>query len=143
MNHTFHRTRERIHAVTLARLKALADDSTKTPAMRRAATLRLARLRTASAPAKPALTLTTRTTAPAPAPTPKACIEAYESFLALNRQRRVLFNKRRTGAEREIFQVMIALMPAAAPTNDDPTAWRNFVAQIDGLLAEIKAVKSL
>jgi hypothetical protein len=143
MNHKFHRTRERIHAVTLARLKALADDSTKTPAMRRAATLRLARLRAASAPAKPALTLTTKATAPAPAPTPKACIEAYESFIALSRQRRALFNKRRTPAEHEMFRCMIALMPTTTPTNNDPTEWRNFIAQVDGVLSEIKAAKNL
>lgn len=144
MNHTFHRTRERIYAVTLARLKTLSEDATKPETMRRAASLRLSRLRAATpAPAKPALKLTTRTPAPAPAPTPKACIEAYESFLALNRQRRALFAKRRTGAEQEIFRAMIALMPAAAPTNDDPTAWRNFIAQVDGLLAEIRSIKTL
>jgi hypothetical protein len=27
------------------------------------------------------------------------------------------------------------------PQDSDPTAWRNFVAQIDGLLSEIKSIK--
>ena len=135
-------TRERMNARTIISLERLVADSTKPAVMRRAATLRLGRLRAASAPAKP-LTVTTRTTAPTPAPTEQAKFEAYQSFIALSQQRRALFNKRRSPGEREIFQAMIALMPNSAPEDNDPTAWQNFVAQIDGLLSEIKAVKSL
>lgn len=130
--------RERMTARTIISLERLVADSTKPAVMRRAATLRLGRLRAASAPAKP-LVITTRT----PAPTEQAKFEAYQSFIALSQQRRALFNKRRSPGEREIFQAMVALMPATAPTNNDPKAWTNFVAQIDGLLSEIKSIKHL
>ena len=131
-------TRERMNARTIIALERLVADSTKPAVMRRAATLRLGRLRAASRPA-----ITTRTNAPTPAPTEAAKFEAVQSFHALSRQRSALHRKRRTPGEREIFQAMIALMPNSAPEDNDPTAWQNFVAQIDGLLSEIKAVKSL
>lgn len=131
-------TRERNAARTIIALERLVADSTKPAVMRRAATLRLGRLRAASRPA-----ITTRTTPAAPTPTEQAKFEAVQSFHALSRQRSALHRKRRTPGEREIFQAMIALMPNSAPEDNDPTAWRNFVAQIDGLLSEIKAVKTL
>jgi hypothetical protein len=111
--------------------------------MRRAAALRLSRLRAATAAPTTRPAVTTRTNAPEAAPSEQSKFEAYQSFIVLSRQRSALFNKRRTPAEREIFKAMLALMPAAQPQGNDPTAWRNFVAQIDGLLSEIKNAKTL
>ena len=128
--------RERMTARTIISLERLLADSTKPAVMRRACALRLSRLRAASRPAT-----TTRTTAPAPVPSEVAKFEAVQSFHALSRQRTALHRKRRSPGEQEIFRAMLALMPAAAPTNDDPKAWTNFVAQIDGLLSEIKNIK--
>lgn len=129
--------RERMTARTVAALQRLVADSTAAPKMRRAATLRLSRLRAATRP-----TVITRTSAPVPAPTEQAKFEAYQSFIALSQQRSALMRKRRTPAEQEIFQSMIALMPSAAPQGNDPKAWNNFVAQIDGLLSEIKNIRT-
>lgn len=123
---------------TIECLQRVVADSTKPATMRRAATLRLSRLRAATRP-----TITTRTSAPVPAPTEQAKFEAYQSFVALSQQRSALMRKRRSPAEQEIFQSMIALMPSAAPTDNDAKAWNNFVAQIDGLLSEIKNIRTL
>lgn len=131
-------TRPRNTARTIAALERLVADSTAAPKMRRAATLRLGRLRAASRPA-----ITTRTTAPAPAPSEKAIFEAVQSFHALSRQRSALFRKRRSGAEQSIFAALNLLMPAAAPTNDDPKAWSDFIGRIDLLLEEIRSAKPL
>ena len=127
---------------TIAALQRLAADSAAAPKMRRAATLRLGRLRAASAPAKP-LTVTTRTNAPTPAPSEKAVFEAVESFRALSRQRTALFSKRRTEGERQILATMTALMPQAAPQGSDPKTWADFVGRIDLLLEEIRSIKTL
>jgi hypothetical protein len=128
---------------TIAALQRLASDSAAAPKMRRAATLRLGRLRAASATAKP-LSITTRTNAPKPAPNEKAIFEAVQSFRALSRQRSVLFNKRRrTEGEREILATMTALMPGAVPQGSDPKAWSDFVGRIDLLLEEIRSIKTL
>jgi hypothetical protein len=124
-------------ARTIAVLEKCVADSTRPAALRRAATLRLSRLRSA---AKPAAILA-RTTAPAPSEAAK--FEAYQSFIALAAQRKALFGKRRTRGEQEAFAAILALMPASAPQENDPTTWRNFVAQIDGLLSEIKSIKHL
>ena len=129
--------RERNAARTIIALERLVADSTAAPKMRRAATLRLGRLRAASRPAT-----TTRTTAPA-APTEQAKFEAVQSFHALSRQRTALHRKRRTTGEQEAYTAMAALMPAAMPQDGDPKAWTDFVAQIDGLLSEIKSIKHL
>ena len=123
---------------TIECLQRVVADSTKPATMRRAATLRLSRLRAATRP-----TITTRTSTPVPAPTEQAKFEAYQSFIALSQQRRALLRKRRSPAEQEIFQSMIALMPSAAPADNDAKAWNNFVAQIDGLLSEIKNIRTL
>jgi hypothetical protein len=130
--------RERMTARTVAALRRLVADSTAAPQMRRAATLRLSRLRAATSP-----TITTRTTPPVPAPSEAAKFEAYQSFIALSQQRTALFKKRRTPAEGEIMRAMVALMPAASPQGNDPKAWSNFIAQIDGLLSEIKSTRTL
>jgi hypothetical protein len=130
-------TRERNAARTIIALERLVADSTAAPKMRRAATLRLGRLRAASRPA-----ITTRTTPTAPAPSEEAKFEAAQSFNALARQRTALFrNRHRTRGEQEAFNAMVFLMPATMPPDNDPTAWRNFVAVIDGLLSEIKNIK--
>ena len=127
---------------TIAALQRLAADSAAAPKMRRAATLRLGRLRAASALAKP-LTITTRTNAPTPAPNEKAVFEAVQSFRALSRQRTALFSKRRTEGERQILATMTALMPPAVPQGSDPKAWSDFIERIDLILSEIKTIKHL
>jgi hypothetical protein len=126
-------------------LEKIIAASATTPSMRRAATLRLSRLRAATkpAPAIKAAPATTRTKAPAPAPTADAVFEAVQAFRALSAQRSALMRKRKSNGEREILHTMIALMPATIPQGSDPTAWRNFVGQIDGLLSEIKSIKTV
>lgn len=124
---------------TQAALRKLIADTTTAPTMRRAAVLRLGRLRAATtsvttARAKPA--------APA-APSDKAIFEAVQSFHALSRQRTALGRKHRTPALQDAFLAITAQLPAAVPTSNDPRAWSNFVAQIDGLLSEIKNVRPL
>jgi hypothetical protein len=122
---------------TIRALQACIADSAKPEKLRRAATLRLSRLRAAAK--RPATA--TRTTAPAP--TEDAKFEAVQTFRALAAQRSSLMRKRRSRGENEAFAAMVALMPAAVPQDSDPTAWRNFVGQIDGLLSEIKTIKHL
>jgi hypothetical protein len=128
------RTRQR----TIAALEKAVVDFSRPEKIRRACALRLSRLRAATK--RPAAT--TRTT-PAPAPTEDAKFEAVQAFRALAAQRSALFKKRRSAAEHQIFLTMAALMPAAVPSDNDPTAWRNFIGQIDGLLTEIKTAKTL
>ena len=128
-----------MNAKTQNALRKLIADSTTAPIMRRAATLRLSRLRAATTPAA---TTRAKPTAPA-APSEKAVFEAVTSFHALSRQRTALFRRRSTAREQTIFNAMTALMPAAVPTSNDPQPWIIFVQQIDGLLAEIKNVRPL
>jgi hypothetical protein len=144
------RTRQR----TIAALEKAVVDFSRPEKIRRSCALRLARLRAAARPAT-GLRLTTGTsttrTKPAtaakpatpPVPTERARFEALQSFLALSRSRTALHRKRCSAAEYEIKATMVALMPAAVPATDDATAWRNFIAQIDGLLWEIKSIKPL
>jgi hypothetical protein len=66
-----------------------------------------------------------------------------QSFYALSRQRSALYRRRSTARELTIFNAMTALMPATVPTSSDPTEWRNFIAQVDGVLEEIKNVRPL
>jgi hypothetical protein len=124
-------------------LEKIIAASATTPSMRRAATLRLSRLRAATktAPAIKAAPATTKTKAPAP--TADAVFEAVQAFRALSAQRSALMRKRKTAGEREILHTMIALMPPTIPEGSDPTAWKNFVAQIDGTLTEIKSIKTV
>ena len=131
-------TRERNRARTITALQNLAANYAVAPKMRQAAALRLSRLRAATTPA-----ITTRAAkTTAPAPSEEAKFEAAQSFNALARQRTALFrNRRRTRGEQEAFNAMVFLMPATMPPDNDPTAWRNFVAVIDGLLSEIKNIK--
>jgi len=129
----------RNHALTVAALERCVSDSTKPEKLRRSASLRLSRLRAAAK--RPAAT--TRTTAPAPAPSEDAKFEAVQAFRALSAQRSALIRRRRSRGEQEAFAALIALMPAAVPQDSDPTAWRNFVGQIDGLLSEIKTINHL
>jgi hypothetical protein len=123
---------------TQAALRKLIADTSTAPKMRRAATLRLGRLRAANRPA-----ITTRTTSAKPAtppvPTEKARYEALQSFLAVSRHRSALHRKRCTPAEYELKAVMACLMPATAPTTDDPGQWRDFISRISGILEEIKS----
>ena len=132
-------TRARNRDKTVAALQRLAADSAAAPKMRRAATLRLSRLRAATTPA--ATTRAAKPTAPA-APSEKSVYEAVQSFHALSRQRSALF-RHRTAGSFSILNAMTALMPAAVPSSSDPTEWRNFIAQIDGILEEIKNVRPL
>jgi hypothetical protein len=128
------------HALTIAALEKCVSDSTRPEKLRRSASLRLSRLR--AAVKRPAVT--TRTTpAPAPAPSEDAKFEAVQAFRALSAQRSALIRKRRSRGEQEAFAALVALMPAHVPQDSDPTAWRNFVGQIDGLLSEIKTIKHL
>ena len=124
---------------TRSALRKLAADASEPAAMRRAATLRLSRLRAAITPAA---TTRAKPTAPA-APSEKAIHEAVTSFLALSRQRAALSRKHRTPAMQDAFLAISALLPAAVPTSNDPQPWIIFVQQIDGLLAEIKNVRPL
>jgi len=128
-------------------LEKIIAASATSPSMRRAASLRLSRLRAASkaktAPPTRSAPATTRTKAPAPAPTADAVFEAVQAFRALSAQRSALIGKRKTAGEREILHTMIALMPASVPEGSDPTTWRNFVGQIDALLSEIKTIKTV
>lgn len=127
---------ERSRQLTIAALERAIADSATAPKIRRSCTLRLGRLRAATAK-RPAITTRTKTAAPSA----QACFEAHQAFVALAQQRRALFNKRRSAAEQNIFATMAALMPAAAPTDSEPKAWTDFVAQISGLLEEIKALR--
>jgi hypothetical protein len=134
----------RNHSLTIAALERCVSDSTKPEKLRRSASLRLSRLR--AAVKRPAAT--TRTTAPSnpaalPVPTEKARYEALQSFLALCRQRTALHRKRRSTGEQGIFNAMVALMPATAPTCDDPQQWRDFIARVSAILEEIKTAKTL
>jgi hypothetical protein len=124
-------------ARTIAVLEKCVADSTRPAALRRAATLRLSRLRSAAT--------ATRTTAPAPEPAPseQAKFEAVQSFRALAAQRSALMRKRRSRGEQEIFAHMIALMPGAVPSAEDQKGWSDFVARIDATLSEIKSVTIL
>jgi hypothetical protein len=142
------------YALTIRTLEACIADASRPEKLRRMAALRLARLKAAAKAAPAGLRLTTGTTtrttaptaakpAPLPAPTEKAKFEAVQSFLALSRHRSALHRKRRTAGEQDIFNAMIALMPTIVPQGNDPTEWRNFIAQIDGLLSEIKSIKPL
>jgi hypothetical protein len=127
-------------AKTQNALRKLAADASEPAPMRRAAALRLSRLRAAATPA--ATTRAARPTAPT-APSTKAIHEAVTSFHALSRQRTALSRKHRTPAMQDAFLAISALLPAAVPTSNDPQPWINFVQQIDGLLAEIKNVQPL
>ena len=122
---------------TIAALQRLAADSAAAPTMRRAATLRLGRLRAATT----ALPTTTRATPPVA--TGKAIFEAVTSFRALARQRTALLRKRRTAGEREILATLIALMPATVPQGDDAKPWSDFIERVDLMLEEIRNIKNL
>lgn len=137
-------TRARNRARTISCLQRLAADASEPAPMRRAAALRLSRLRAAATPAAttPAATTRVKPTAPA-APSERAIFEAVQSFHALSRQRSAIYRRRSTAREQTIFNAMTALMPAAVPTSSDPNEWRNFIAQIDGILEEIKNVRPL
>lgn len=124
----------------IAALERLINDSCQPEKVRRACSLRLSRLRRAGAstPQRMGAAPLAKSAPPLPVPTEKQCVEAAESFYALSRQRSALHRKRRTPAEQNIFASMLSLMPGAVPTTDDPTAWRNFISQVEGVLAEIK-----
>jgi hypothetical protein len=120
----------------------IVADATKPASLRRSATLRLARLKAAARP--PATTRTPPPAAPAkPIPTAQARFEAVQSFHDLSRHRTALHRKRRTPAEQNIYASMICLMPATAPTTDDPASWSDFIGRISGILEEIKTTKPL
>jgi hypothetical protein len=128
----------RIRAKNIAILTRIYNDASRPEEVRRSAALRLARFRAAEK--RPAVA--TRAAAPAPMPSKDQIFEAVEAFRSLGRQRSSLINKRKTAGEREILHTMIALMPPTVPEGSDPTQWRNFVGQIDGLLSEIKTIKN-
>ncbi len=126
-------------AKTQTALRKLAADASTPAAIRRAATLRLSRLRAAT---NPATTTRAKPASPA-APSEKAILEAVTSFRALSRQRSAIYRRRSTAGSFSILNTLTALMPAAVPTSSDSTEWRNFIAQIDGILEEIKNVRPL
>jgi transposase len=111
-------------------------DATAPEKIKRNATLRLSRLRAAAK--RPAVT--TRAATPAPMPTKDQIFEAVEAFRSLGRQRTALIGKRKSQAERQALATMVALMPAAVPQGSEPNEWRNFVALVEGLLAELKTL---
>jgi hypothetical protein len=129
----------RIRAKYIAILTRIYNDASRPEEVRRSAALRLARFRAAEK--RPAVT-TRAAAAPAPMPSKDQIFEAVEAFRSLGRQRSSLINKRKTAGEREILHTMIALMPPTVPEGSDPTTWRNFVSQIDGLLSQIKSIKN-
>ena len=126
---------------TIARLQAAIADASQPAMVRRAAALRLARLRAATTTASKGLTITTRATPPAPSEVAK--FEAVQGFHALSRHRTALYHKRRTPIEHHMVLALAALMPASVPTSDDPQTWNDFIAKIDGTLSEIKSIKPL
>jgi hypothetical protein len=137
---------------TIRALEECIADASRPEKIRRACALRLARLKSATRPqgaglrltaTRPTATRTTAKPAPLPIPTEKARFEALQSFLALSRHRSALHRKRRSTSEQSIFSAMVALMPAGIPTTDDAQQWRNFIAQVEGVLAEIKSAKTL
>jgi hypothetical protein len=123
----------------IAIFERILADATAPEKIKRNATLRLSRLRAAAK--RP--TTSTRAAAPAPVPTDDQIFQAVQAFRSLASQRSTLIRKRKSDAEREILHTMIALMPATIPQGSDPTAWKNFVAQIDGTLTEIRSIKTL
>lgn len=126
-------------ARTQTALRKLAADAAAAPAMRRAATLRLSRLRAATAPRPVAATAR----ATPPEPTGKAVYEAVTSFHALARQRAALMRKRRTAGEREILSALIALMPDSVPQGDDVKPWSDFIGRVTLMLEEVRNIKNL
>jgi hypothetical protein len=123
----------------IAIFERILADASKPEKIRRNAVLRLGRLRAAAK--RPAVT--TRAATPAPAPTDDQIFQAVQAFRSLSAQRSALMRKRKTTGEREILHCMIALMPATIPQGSEPTAWKNFVGQVDGLLSEIKSIKTV
>jgi len=123
----------------IAIFERILADATAPEKIKRNATLRLSRLRAAAK--RP--TTSTGAAAPAPAPTDDQIFQAVQAYRSLASQRSTLLRKRKTASEREILHTMIALMPPAVPPGNDVTEWRNFVAQIDGILSEIKSIKTL
>ena len=140
----YERISPRIRAKNIEILQRVYNDASRPEAARRSAALRLSRLRAAvNRPAATARTTAPSKPAPLPVPTEKARFEALESFLALSRHRTALHRKRRTAGEQDIFNAMVALMPATVPPTDDPQQWRDFIAKVSCILEEIKAAKTL
>jgi hypothetical protein len=140
----------KISTGTMRALEECIADSSRPEKIRRACALRLSRLRAAARTPATGPRLTTSATrtkaapakpAPLPVPTEKARYEALQSFLALSRHRSALHRKRRTAGEQDVFNAMVALMPATAPTSDDPQQWRDFIARVSAILEEIKSTK--
>lgn len=130
-------TRERNAARTIIALERLVADSTAAPKMRRAATLRLSRLRAATKPAAPV---------PRPAPDQESLLRgkllARDAFLALAAQRRALIKRtNRTPAEDLILDTLLAEMPGTVPDGTaDAAAWCDFVGAVSRTLAAIKSL---
>lgn len=124
---------------TQSALRKLIANTATAPAMRRAAVLRLSRLRAATAPRPVAATARAKP----PVLTGKAVYEAVTSFHALARQRAALMRKRRTAGEREILSTLIALMPDAVPQGDDVKPWSDFIGRVDLMLEEVRNIKNL
>jgi hypothetical protein len=115
---------------TVSCLNKLIANSATPANVRRACTLRLARMKAAINPAPDLQSLT------------RGVALARETFLTMHAQRTALLRKtRRTPAENIILNTMLEEMPDALPApNADNRAWCAFVGQVG---ATLKAIKDL
>lgn len=123
--------RARIRARTIAALQGLIGDSTKPATMRRAATLRLARLTNATKPAPDAAGLL------------RGKQLALDTFLVLAAQRGALLRRfaKLQPAEREVLNTLLESMPESAPRAGDSAAdWCDFVHSVTECLAAVKTL---
>jgi hypothetical protein len=113
---------------TIACLNKLIANSAAPANLRRAAVLRLARLKSAISPAPDLQSLT------------RGVALARETFLTMHAQRGALIRKpRRSYAENLILNVMLEEMPDSLPApNADNRAWCGFVEQVSNTLQAIK-----
>lgn len=113
---------------TIACLERIIADSAKPDKIRRAAVLRLSRMKSATNPAPDLQSLT------------RGVALARETFLTMHAQRTALLRKtRRTPAENIILNTMLEEMPDSLPApNADNRAWCGFVEQVTNALQAIK-----
>lgn len=113
---------------TISCLNKLVANSATPANVRRAAVLRLARMKSAINPAPDLQSLT------------RGVALARETFLTMHAQRNALLRKtRRTPAENIILNTMLEEMPDSLPApNADNRAWCGFVEQVTNALQAIK-----
>lgn len=117
-------------ARSIAMLERYVADSTKPETFRRAASLRLARMKTATRPAPDHESLL------------RGKLLARDTFLTLHAQRRALVRKPcRTAAEDRILGTLLTTMPDTMPDGAaDNGAWCNFVGAVSRTLGAIKSL---